>query len=198
LNADAYTGPNGIVRVELVGEDGQLMYRQVFRGTSNDVTYFSLSMDIDFQISGVAEAARLQVSVDDAYKRPVVESSVDLVLLSMGEAQINPPDAGLTSIVIRQPTYLQVIKGGTLHIEGLVRPLNDTPLLAELLTQTGGMIGSRQISITNQPIGTYRPFSIDIPYTFSQEANIRLVISQQGDPIPGVAILNSVLIWLEP
>jgi hypothetical protein len=198
LGAVAYTGPNGIVRVELIGEDGQLIYRQILRGNSNDVTYFNMSINIDFQIAGVSEAARLQVSVDDGYKRPVVETSVDLVLLSMGDAQINPPDDGLSSIVIRQPTYLQVITGSTLHIEGVVRPLNDSPLLAELLSETGGLIGSRQISTPNLPLGTYRPFSIDIPFTIDQAHSIRLVISQQGNHIPGVALLNSVLIWLKP
>ena len=43
----------------------------------------------------------------------------------MGDENLNPSDDGNESIVIRQPTTWQTIKGGTLHIEGLVRPLNE-------------------------------------------------------------------------
>jgi hypothetical protein len=198
LEANAYTTANGTVRVELVGEDGQLIYRQLFRGNSDDTTFFALSLNIDFQIPGVSEAARLQVIVDDAYQRPVGESSVDLILLSLGQSTIYPPTDGLSSIVIRQPYYTQVIKGGKLHIEGLVRPLNNTPIFIELLTEQGGIVGSLQVNVSELPIGTYQPISVDLPYNITQTADIRLVISQRGDHIIGIAMLNSVLIWLEP
>ena len=126
------------------------------------------------------------------------ESSVDLILLSLGQSALNPPTDGLSSIVIHQPYYTQVIKGGKLHLEGLVRPLNNTPLYVELLTEQGGVVGSLQLNISNLPLGTYQPFSVDMQYNLAQTMDVRLVISQRGDHITGTAISNSVLIWLEP
>jgi hypothetical protein len=198
LKASTHTGPNGTVQVELLGEDGGIIYRQVFRSTADDLTYYNLGLNIDYEIPGAAEAARLQVSVVDASKRLVAEASCNLVLLSMGDEDINPPDDGVESIVIRQPYIYELIKGGTLHVEGLVRPLNNSPLIAELYTDEGNLVGAHQFSTDELPLGVYRPFEVDIPYTVTQQRSVRLTISQQGDKIPGVILATSVLIWLEP
>ncbi len=198
LRTFVHTPPGGIVRIELIGEDGRLIYRQVYRGNASELAYYDFNMNIDYEIPGTAEAARLQVSVDDSYKRPVAESSVDLVLLTMGDEDINPGTDGVESIVIRQPTGRQTISGGVLHVEGFVRPLNNNPFLAQLYTQEGSLVGERQFTTPNLPLGEYRPFTVDIPYTVSQLRSTRLIISQQGDHIPGVAILTSMLVLLEP
>jgi hypothetical protein len=198
VEASTHTGPNGTIQVELLGEDGGILYRQVFRSTVDDVTYYNLNLNIDYEIPGVAEAARLQISVVDASNRLVAVASCNLVLLAMGDEDINPPDDGVDSIVIRQPYSYEDIKGGTLHVEGLVRPLNNSPLTAELYTDEGKLVGSLEFSTDELPLGVYRPFEVDIPYTVTQQRSVRLTISQQGDPIPGVILAESVLIWLEP
>jgi hypothetical protein len=198
LEASTHTGPNGTVQVELLGEDGRILYRQVYRSTADELTYYNLSLNIDYEIPGVAEAARLQVSVVDASKRLVAEASTNLVLLAMGDEEVNPPDDGVESIVMRQPYFNQLIKGGTLHVEGLVRPMNNSPLTAELYTYEGNLIGARQFSTAEQTLGVYRTFAVDIPYTVSQQRSARLIISQQGDRIPGIIMASSVQVWVEP
>jgi hypothetical protein len=198
LQSSTHTGPNATLQIELLGEDGRILYRQVYRSSADDVTYYNLNLPIDYEIPGVAEAGRLDVTVMDAAKRLVAEKSLNLVLLAMGDEEVNPPDDGMTSIVIRQPYVYQLIKGGTLHVQGLVRPMNDSALFAELYTDDGKLVGSRQFSTADQPLGVYRPFSVDIPYTVTQQRGVRLTISQQGDKIAGVILAESVLVWLEP
>ena len=195
---NTHTGPKGVLQVELIGEDGRILYRQVYRSTSDDLTYYNVDLPVDFEIPGVAEAARLQVSVVDASQRLVAVSSINLVLLAMGDEEVNPPDDGVAAIVLRQPYLNQLITGGKLHVEGLVRPLNTSPLQFELTTDDGKLVGSRQFSADAAPLGAYQPFSLDIPYTVSQQRSVRLTVSQQGDKIPGVILAESVVVWLEP
>ncbi len=198
LEASTHTGPNGTIDVELLGEDGGILYRQIFRSTIDDVSYYNLNLNIDYEIPGVAEAARLQVSVLDAAKRLVAEASYNLVLLNMGDEDINPPDDGVASIVIHQPSVYADIKGGILHVEGLVRPPNNSALTAQLYTDDGKLVGARQFTTQELPLGVYRPFALDIPYTVTQQRSVRLTIYQEGDPIPGAILAESVLIFLEP
>jgi hypothetical protein len=198
LSAKVHTQPGGIVRIELIGEDGRLIYRRVYREMNDNISYYSLNLEIDYEIPGVSEAARLQVSVDDAYLRPVAQTSVDLILLTMGDENLNLPDDGFEPIIIRQPVTWLTVKGGTLHVEGLVRPYNNNPLEVELLTQDGSLLASRTVDTPQMPLGVYRPLSFDLPYNVSQLREARLIISQEGDHIPGIVILNSISIWLAP
>ena len=198
LRSFVHAQANATIIIELIGEDGRLIYRRVSRSDPDKPTYLDFNLNISYDIPGTAEAARLQVTVNDPYQRPVAEVSVDVVLLTMGDASLNPPADSTDSIIIRQPDGSQPISGGILHVEGFVRPLNNSPFLAQLYTQGGSMVGERLFNTPDMPLGVYRPFSVDIPYTVSQLRSTRLTISQQGDHIPGVAILTSMIVQLKP
>lgn len=198
LEAIGYTGLNGTINVELIGEDGRPIFRQVVIASIAPDQYQAIAINIEFQISGVAEAARLQVSTYDFYGREVALSSVDLILLSIGEEQVNPADDGISGLIIKNPKAEEVVKGGTLTVKGLARPLNDSPIALELITDDGKMVGSRQVTLAKAPEGSFVPFQVDLPYTVTQLRNVRLIASQQGTRIPGTALLSSVRIWLRP
>ena len=198
MEATGLTGMNGTINVELIGEDGRPLYRQVVRASNIIDDFQTIVIEIKFQIPGVAEAARLQVSTEDDDGRPMAQTSVDLILLSIGEDQINPPDDGLAPLVIKEPKADALVSGGTLTVKGLVRPINATPLILELLTQEGKLVGSRQFSVDQAPDGRFVPFQVEIPYTVSQLRNVRMIIRQQGTRIPGTAILFSREVLLKP
>jgi len=84
-------GDSGRARVELFGENGRLMYRKLFVFDVSTGVQSNLRTEIDYEITGVAETAKLVVSVDDAYGRIKTLASQDLILLSLGEPDINPP-----------------------------------------------------------------------------------------------------------
>ena len=63
-------GGDGRIRVELKGEDGRLLYRQVFLFTETPAgAHVNLNAKVAFEIAGVAETGRLTVSVNDEYER---------------------------------------------------------------------------------------------------------------------------------
>jgi hypothetical protein len=198
LEAYAHTGARGSIRVELIGEDGRVMVRKILQISSEAYMSFFLSTKIDFQIATVAEAARLAISVDDEYKRTVALSSVDLILMSMGANERNLAGDGREPFIINKPFAQQVVSGGVVHVEGKVRSFNRQPIIFELITQEGNVVGVKQVFIDPSPDGRHVPFSVDIPYAVTQLRGTRLTMRQEGEHIPGVVALSSIEIWLKP
>jgi hypothetical protein len=93
-----YVGP---VRVELLGEDGRVLYREIKSFDANSELWANLSFKIEFEISAAAELGRLTVRTIDVYGRPLALNSVDLILMSGGEADTNPATALYDAIVIQ-------------------------------------------------------------------------------------------------
>jgi len=102
--------------------------------------------------------------------------------------------------IIRYPRSDQVIQGGILTLSGLARPVNNTPLIIELIDENGTIVGSTQVTVP-EPAGSlsHTPFAVEIPYTVSGPTIVRLTIRQESDNrIPGTVALSSMLVQLEP
>ena len=130
------------MRVEMLGEDGRLLYREVFIFGS-DGAQTNLFADMEYEIGGVAETARIQGSVDDRYGRMMALSSVEVILLAVGSQDINPSGDLLEKIVIEEPAPKALIQGGNLIVAGSARTATDKPLLIELI-DTDGVVSTRR------------------------------------------------------
>ncbi len=190
----------GLTHIELIGEDGRELYKKVFR-THNDKGYYTrLLMKIDYEIKGAAEVARLQVSTYDIFGRMQAFNSLEIMLLSIGETQLNPfPPDVKERVLLRSPLKGQDITGGTIKIEGDYQPVNTTPLVIELLNEKGAVIASRIINFESAD-GSYVPIKTSIPYTgeANKRLDMRLVFRQSDQRIPGLAYLYSIPIFLKP
>jgi len=198
LHAFVRAGAGGRVRVELLGEDGRPLYRQVFVFDVSPRAQVNLINEIEYEVAGVAETARLVISTEDAYGRPLALTSEDLILLSMGENDLNPPGDLLETIVIQQPTSKQLIQGEKLIVSGLARTSGDRMLLVELVAPDGRVVGSRLAEITPSPDGGHSTFAAEVPYDVSAPTWVRLVVSERGERLPGVVNLSSVEVLLSP
>jgi hypothetical protein len=98
--------------------------------------------------------------------------------------------------VILQPKVDQLVAGGVVTINGLARPINGSPLILELFTQEGNMIGTRQVSLPANK--GFVPFKVEMTYTVSQIRNVRLVVRQAGQRISGTAALSSIVFRVKP
>lgn len=155
---------------------------------------------VDFNISAAVETARLSVWVNDRFGRLMDLASVDLLLMSMGDNEINPPAYSDAPYLIRYPEQNQTIKGGILLLQGLANPVNESPLIIELVTEDGNIVGSNTISVA-APSGdlSHTPFILDIPYTVNAIAPVRLTIRQESTGrIPGTVALSSMTLVIEP
>lgn len=207
LRAILPTGAGGNLRVELLGEDGRILYRQVLRYPGDRV---NLSINIEFAIPGVAEAARLQLATEDVYGRPLALASVDVILLSVGETELNPAGDLRERIYVIEPAAYQppedrddpppvpAASGGTLNVFGKVRWAEQQSLLVELIAEDGRVVGQRLVNVNPEDGEDYAIFTGDIPYQVSQPTLVRLVITERLGRIPGPSHISTLEILLDP
>jgi len=198
LVAQVHTGAGGKIRIELIGEDGSVLYRRILVESTDVGVPVNLDLEVNFEIPVMSEVARLTISIDDRYQRPISANSVDLILLTLGDNDRNPAGDGLDALIIRLPYPLQPFSGGKLIIEGYARPANTNPIWAKLITTEGAVVGIDQFYVLPSRDGSHTAFTFELVYSVTQQRSARLLLFQEGDRIPGVAVLSSVEVVLKP
>ena len=193
-------GEDGIVYIDLTGEDGRLLSRQAldYRAYIGQDIY--IAPEVPFEISSAAETARLTMYTQDNFGRRVRLQGVDLILMQVGDAEINPAAVVQEPFIIRQPVKDMELSGGILIVDLLAKPVSTSPLFIDLVAENGAVVGSRQVEIP-PPTGdfSHSPITVDIPYTVSGRTPVRLILRQESDGrIPGTVALSSLLIILYP
>jgi hypothetical protein len=189
------TGAGGNYRVELLGEDGRLLARQVLNYSGERV---NASLNLNFEIAGVAETGRLQVFTEDDAGRIIALSSSNIILMSVGLDEYNPPGELLERIFIVQPSAEDVLLGGSLNVLGKALPNEGEPLLLELIAPNGAVVGQRLANVIAEPGEMYGTFSAEIPYQVNEPTQVRLTISEDIDRIPGKTHITTLEITINP
>jgi hypothetical protein len=193
-------GEDGWVRIDLFGEDNRLITQQMLDYRRNPNSRFWVSPQIPFDITAAAEAGRLVVSSQDLSGRTIYLTSVDLILMKTGRDEVHPPSILLQPYLIRYPRPGQTIEGGTVVVVGLARPVNQTPLILELIDENKNIIGSAKVQV-DPPSGdlSHTPFQIGISYSVQGTTPVRLTVRQESDGrIPGTVELYSLPLELNP
>jgi hypothetical protein len=193
------TGGDGRVVVELLGEDRRVLFREVKSvRTVPAGSWVPLKMALEYEISAAAEAGRLQIYVADQNKNTTALSSIPLILLSIGQDDIYPPQDRLAPIVIQSPHKKALIQGGKVQVSGLVRGDPDQPLMVRLILPDGSEAGARLAGVTPPEQGEYSSFQVEVPYTVSKATRALLTVSQGEAGINDVVQLASVEVMLSP
>ncbi|MBL7161961.1 MAG: hypothetical protein ISS57_05090 [Anaerolineales bacterium] len=197
LVAYVVPGADERARVELWGEDGRLMYRKIFNFTTPNpqgrvVTKFG------FETPGVAEIGHLSIQTQDEYGRVMALASIDLILLSSGEADISMASDTLAPIVIQIPGDKELIQGDKILIEGLARTASEQPLLVELVAADGRILGSRLAGVIPTEKGEHHSFATEIPYQITAPTWVRIIVSERGGRLPGPVNISTVEVLLSP
>jgi hypothetical protein len=187
----------GPTQVELYGEDGRLLYRQVLRTYSFNGQDAHLTMSIPFELRAAGELGRLQISTLDANKRVTALASLHLLLLSAGESQITPPGDLREPVLLDAPRLSQLVSGGEVDVSGKMQPANKLPVFIELVGTDGQVISSRVLTLA-PPNGEYQPFDTTVPYHVAGRIPAMLVVRQSDERIPGPFYLYSQPIGLAP
>jgi hypothetical protein len=200
VNAYSYPGDQGKVTLQLLGEDGRLMADQLIRLNIPDSGWVAFSTQVPFEINSAGESALLALTTFDAYGRRIAVNSVPLLLLQVGDSEIEVPTFQNEPIVFSQPGANSLISGGTLHIEGYVHPYSDSPLIIELFKTNGAIVASKQVGHKTLPEGEdYVSFSVDLPYNVKEDTPVRLTIRQVMDSAPFLDLtLSSEIVTLQP
>lgn len=191
-------GARGRVQVDVLGEDGRLLTRELLIFSALPGRRVNLFVELEFEIAAVAETGRLQISTADAYGREIQRESVQVILLSEGEADINPSGGPGARLLIDAPEPDAIVQGGELLVSGKARPDNDRPLAIEVIDREGKILGSRQVQVEATASGELLPFTATIPYRVDQPTRALVVVRQRGERPPGDIRLTSVEVLLGP
>jgi hypothetical protein len=193
-------GDDGWVYLDLYGEDNRIVTSQTLDFRRYLGRRFWISPTIEYHIPGAAETGRLVLSTRDLEGRTIYLTSVDLILMAVGDQEIYAPVRLLEPYVIRSPRPNQTIQGGVLNVVGLAQPVNENPVIFELIDEQGTVVGSTQV-VVPPPTGdlSHTPFDVQIPYQVSGSTPVRFSIRQESaERLPGTVALTSYDLVLEP
>ncbi len=182
-------------QVELLGEDGRLLAREILRREVylNEGAY--INIDIPFETRAAAERGRLQISTKDKFGRSLEITSVHILLLSVGANDINPGDNEYARSSFFYPQPEDDVYGGVLPVIGEIQPFNDSPVILELVNEEGKILGLRTI---NMIAGEHDIFETTIPYNVDEATSARLTIRQADKGYSGAVYLHSQIVILNP
>lgn len=198
ISAYLRPGDRGRVTLELFGEDGRQLVRQIKTFNTTPGARVNLNAELEFGIQAAAEVGRLVISAQDQAGRLVVLNSVNLILLSLGQADISPSDALLDDIIIQQPVVNTLIQGGTLVVSGLANPDTDRPLHVEILNDKNQVVGQRLAAVDRPAEGGYGSFAVEVPYQVSGFSSVRLIVYEDGEQMSPIRHLSSVEFMVSP
>ncbi len=199
VTANVYPGDKGLVNVQLIGEDGRLMADQLLQLSTTESGWKSLATRIQFEINSAGESALIVVSTRDGFGRRIAQVSVPVILLQVGESEIENPGFFTQPVVLSSPVNGGFARNGSLHIEGQVRLVNENPIIFELISHTGGIVASKAIMVKSIAGEDYVSFATDLEYAVNQRTPVRLIVRQPATLSSKVDIwLYSLVLFLDP
>ena len=188
-------GADGQIQVELLGEDGRLLARDLFYRETVLVEGAYIKLEIPFETRAAAEVGRLQISTKDEFGRPLEIFSVRLLLLSVGRNDINRSDTAYPRAVFFSPEVEEEVYGGILPIIGNMQSYNDNSVIFELLDEDGKTLGLRTLTLT---AGVRENFETTIMYKVREQVRARLIVRQADENFEGRVYLHSQIVILNP
>lgn len=177
------SGESELVQVDLLGEDGRVLQRDLERVTRTYNGNFR-NFRLSFEIRAVSEAGYIRISTKDDLGRIQALNTMPVLLYSIGSAQVNP-----VGNMIYERIMLEGIKdgedifGGVLNLKGHFWPFNDQPVIVELLLPDGRPVSSRILKFSGiEP----EDFETTLPYKVTEPTLARLTI-RQDNPLISVS-----------
>jgi hypothetical protein len=194
LRMNIVAGESEKVQIDLYGEDGRLLTRNV-KQVPTSGRGVPQQIRVPFEIRAAAEVGRLTVSTTDEEGRLQSLNSVRLLLLSSGINEINPPGNPSEPVGVFSPLEDEPASEGVLNLRGDIWPFNLNPVILELVAPDGKSMGLR---ILNMDHLNPQLFETTIPYKISEPTLARLTIRQEDDRIDGLFYVYSQEVLLNP
>jgi|CXWL01.1.fsa_nt_gi hypothetical protein len=187
LQMELVSGESEVVQVDLLGEDGRVLYRDLEKITRNIKGIFR-RFDLKFEIRAVSEAGYIRVSSKDDFGRIQALNTMPVFLYSVGSAQINPPGNMIYERVIVEGLKEKAdFYAGQVNLQGRISPFNDQPVVVELVLSNGSPISTRVLTFDG--IDT-QSFETSLPYKVTEPTLARLTFRQDN---PLLSVVDSEL-----
>lgn len=184
-------GDDGMVRIELFGKDHRLIFRKLLDYGKYKRKTILIEQEIPFEIRS-DESARLQVVLENYKNKPIFITSVDLTLLSVRGTESKGEEAVYPRFKIEQPVPGQTVQGEFLVIKGQIKPVNNTPIVVELIASDWNTLTSKIVGITLPADQTaYTPILVKLPFKTETQIPATLRIRQESNTL----IKGTVMLW---
>jgi hypothetical protein len=194
LRMNIVAGESEKVQIDLYGEDGRLLTRNV-KNVPTSGRGVPQQIRVPFEIRAAAEVGRLTVSTTDKAGRLQYLNSVRVLLLSSGINEINPPGNPSEPVGIFDPEDEEEVTGGVLNIRGDIWPFNLNPVILELVGPEGESMALRILNIEQL---NPQLFETTLPYKVTEPTSVRLTIRQDDDRMDGLFYAYSQEVILSP
>ena len=197
LSAQIEYDEPALIKVTLTDRSGVTIARKLLQSDKYEALTSDFNSELAFEIPRDTSEGLLSIALLDSYNRPITLRSTSLTLINAGEDQILTPGQQAEWLKISQPETGDSLSGGSFRVRGTVTPLVEGLVFFELITDSGGQIGTRQLSVdtAGEPV----EFDIDIPYAYiNQKRDVRLIVRQRDTKFGSTIILDSVPIFLSP
>src|ERR1043165_4703536 len=131
LRMNIIAGGSEKVQIDLFGEDGRLLTRNVKRVQISGKGVLQ-QIKIPFEIRSTAEVGRVTISTLDKAGRIQSLNSVHVLLLSSGTNEITPAGNPSEPVGVVSPPLDKPVSGGVLSVKGDVWPFNLNPMILEI------------------------------------------------------------------
>lgn len=195
LRMQVVSGSSELVQIDLQGEDGRLLARNLERVTTWPGGYY-VSLKIPFEIRAAAEVGLITISTKDASGLIQSQLGMRVLLLSIGKDEITPEgDPSERAVFYEPPKKDAVAQDGVLNVDGRLLPFNDQPVILELIDSEGKTLGLRVLDFdgTGEQL-----FTTTIPYKVSEPTMARLFLRQEDDRLDGYIYIYSQEVTLNP
>lgn len=202
LQANIAAGESDRIQVELLGEDGRVLYREIKKLERNPLGVFQ-RFEIAYEIRAVSEAGYIRISTEDDFGRLQAVNTLPVLLYSVGTAQVNPPGN-----IIYERIAMDGFKeksnfyAGEVALQGRIWPFSEQSFVVELISTEGKVLGSRILGIDG--IDT-QPFETVLPYKVTESTPARLTFRQDNplinsdNPVIGsLAYVYTIEVILNP
>lgn len=174
-------GRSDRVRVDLLGEDGRVLYSDLLRVDHNYGGSYR-DFEVTFEIRAVSENGYLRLSTRDENKNLQALNTMPVLLSSVGVTQLNPPgNLSYERISYDGLKNNSKIYGGEIKIKGLYWPYNEQPVFIDLIFPDGRVVATRQLVFNGIEPNT---FETTLPYKVTEPTTARLAIHQETPILP--------------
>ena len=198
LSAEIHPDPSGLIRVTLTSRNGDLLARKLMHVDAvNGTTPIHFNTNLVFEIPSDNTEALMTLAIQDDTYRTISLRSVLVNLTSESEMSLQPMMPKKPWLEITQPQPLDNISGGQFFITGSVTPMTNRPILFELISESGRVVGSSILAVETP--GEMLDFKIRLYYTYiTKLTDVRLTVRQTLYPYNDIVILDSLCLTATP
>lgn len=192
-------GEDTVYQISLYDENGEVINREMINRTPEESSNPHLILNIDYQISSEAVAARLEISSIDPHNRVTAMETTDVILLKNGTEEIKSILNLYPDMILQQPVPSSLIQGESLIVQGFTRIAPQDKLLVECVNRDGVQIGSAEIEVQEEDLGNgYRSFEGEVPFQVGYSSWIRVQFIARDGRFSGIESLSSVEVLVSP